>query len=284
MQQKLDYYKQIREEERLQQVSNAMERRFRESTDELRKADSEFYTNQCALEREEQMMIKKQQQDQKKTEDKIYSELWKQDMNKKIEREKYEKEEKTKLQKETLDILDWQLIKRADQEAAEKRKREEERKMLNERWKVEAEEEQELEMQRKLLSKERNLEIIRHNQQERRLKEELDDMERQRDKEMLAFNLAREAALEDLEGRERLKKRAEAKELQQHYMMERMDAAREEAEIERLTKLESDKQWEKREDQWRKEEEARIQLLREVYESRAQNIDLKKKLKLDELH
>lgn len=96
-------------------------------------------------------------------EDQVYSELWKQDMNKKIERENFEKEEKAKLQKETLDILDWQLIKRADQEAAEKKKRDEERRMLNERWKVEAEEEQELERQRKLLSKERNLEIIRHN-------------------------------------------------------------------------------------------------------------------------
>lgn len=96
-------------------------------------------------------------------EDQVYSELWKQDMNKKIERENFEKEEKAKLQKETLDILDWQLIKRADQEAAEKKKRDEERRMLNERWKVEAEEEQELEKQRKLLSKERNLEIIRHN-------------------------------------------------------------------------------------------------------------------------
>ena len=66
-------------------------------------------------------------------------------------------------------------------------------------------------------------------------------MERQRSKEMLAFNLAREAALEALEVQERGQKRAEAKELQLHYMMERMDAAREEEEIERLTKLESDK-------------------------------------------
>lgn len=34
-----------------------------------------------------------------------------------------------------------------------------------------------------------------------------------------------------------------------------------------------------REDKWRKEDQARVNLLRNVYDSRAQNIELKKKLK-----
>lgn len=43
--------------------------------------------------------------------------------------------------------------------------------------------------------------------------------------------------------------------------------------------MESEKQWKMREDKWRKEDQARINLLRNVYDSRAHNIELKKKLK-----
>jgi hypothetical protein len=43
--------------------------------------------------------------------------------------------------------------------------------------------------------------------------------------------------------------------------------------------LESEKQWKMREDKWRKEEQARINLLKNVYDSRAQDIDLKTKIK-----
>ena len=43
--------------------------------------------------------------------------------------------------------------------------------------------------------------------------------------------------------------------------------------------MESEKQWKMREDKWRKEDQARVNLLRNVYDNRAQNIDLKKKLK-----
>ena len=52
--------------------------------------------------------------------------------------------------------------------------------------------------------------------------------------------------------------------------------------IEYLTWLESEKQWKTREDKWRKEDEARINLLRDVYYNRAQNIELKKKSKEEE--
>jgi len=37
--------------------------------------------------------------------------------------------------------------------------------------------------------------------------------------------------------------------------------------------LESEKQWKTKEDKWRKEDEARINLLKDVYYNRAQNIE-----------
>ena len=47
--------------------------------------------------------------------------------------------------------------------------------------------------------------------------------------------------------------------------------------IEYLTWLESEKQWKMREDKWRKEEQARLNLLKNVYDTRAQTIELRQK-------
>jgi hypothetical protein len=42
--------------------------------------------------------------------------------------------------------------------------------------------------------------------------------------------------------------------------------------------MESEKQWKMREDKWRKEDQARINLMKNVYDNRAQYIDMKKRV------
>lgn len=49
-----------------------------------------------------------------------------------------------------------------------------------------------------------------------------------------------------------------------------------------LVKKEEEKQWKLREAQWRKEDEAKLQLLREVYESRATHIEHMKRLQSEQ--
>lgn len=49
--------------------------------------------------------------------------------------------------------------------------------------------------------------------------------------------------------------------------------------IEHLTWLESEKQWKMREDKWRKEDQARLNLLKSVYDNRAQTIELRSKVR-----
>ncbi len=66
-----------REEERQALVENCLERRFRDTTDELRKEDSKFYLKQCALEREQQLIDKRRQMESKIMEETLYAELWK---------------------------------------------------------------------------------------------------------------------------------------------------------------------------------------------------------------
>lgn len=52
--------------------------------------------------------------------------------------------------------------------------------------------------------------------------------------------------------------------------------------MEYLTWIESEKQWKLREDKWKKEDQARINLMKNVYENRTQNIELKKKISEEE--
>ena len=49
--------------------------------------------------------------------------------------------------------------------------------------------------------------------------------------------------------------------------------------IDKLVAEENAKQWENREKQWDREDQARINLLKNVYANREQDIELKKKLK-----
>lgn len=62
-------------------------------------------------------------------------------------------------------------------------------------------------------------------------------------------------------------------------MQKAEDKRAEEQLIEHLTWLESEKQWKMREDKWKREDQARINLMKNVYDARLQTIELKKKLK-----
>jgi len=137
---------------------------MRENTDDLRLADSKFYAQQCALEREQQLREKKKKRDQEIFEEMLFAKLWDIDMKKKEAREKREAIEKQLRVKETMDIINWQNKTKNHQMKAEIQKQEQEKAMLNNLWKIQDEKEKELEKQRLLLNKERNLELIRHNQ------------------------------------------------------------------------------------------------------------------------
>ena len=217
MAERLMELKEKREQERQQLVEAKQTKRFRDTADELRKEDSKFYTNQAQLEREAQMHEKKAKLDQERMEEMLYSELWKMDMLKKQEREMKEKEQKQKLIKDTHQVLDWQKATREQMKMQDNQLSQHERNMLNQQWKVEADHEKMLEQQKLVLNKERNLELIRHNEMEKKLRSEQELREKMRDKELLQQTLDRESAIKKAEDDEKDRRRQEAKELQKHY-------------------------------------------------------------------
>ena len=69
-----------------------------------------------------------------------------------------------------------------------------------------------------LLNKERNLELLRHNDAEKLLKEDQLRSEKERDKIMLNTAIGREKEIERLEQEERSRRRKEVIDLQKFYM------------------------------------------------------------------
>lgn len=97
--------------------------------------------------------------------------------------------------------------------------------------------------------------------------------------QLLNAALEREKALEQLEYDERMLHRAETIELQKFAQQTSNDKKAYEKMIDDLVADENAKQWEAREKQWDREDQARINLLRNVYANREQDVELKKKLK-----
>ena len=96
--------------------------------------------------------------------------------------------------------------------------------------------------------------MIQHNAAEKQLREQAEAAERQRDKELLGQALQYEQSLENLEAEERAARRREIQELQKHYNQQRSDKLAYEKMIDQLVAEENAKQWDAREQQWRRED------------------------------
>lgn len=94
--------------------------------------------------------------------------------------------------------------------------------------------------------------------------------------------MEREAAIAKIEEQERLDRRDEVRTLQQFYQEQKSGKAEYEKMIDNLVAIENEKKWAKQEQQWRREDQARINLLKNVYQNREADIELKKKLKDEE--
>lgn len=74
--------------------------------------------------------------------------------------------------------LDWQKATRVMAGDAEKNQTAAERMMLTNQWQAEADREKQIERDLALLNRERNLELIKHNEAEKRLREQAEGAEK----------------------------------------------------------------------------------------------------------
>jgi hypothetical protein len=220
-------------------------------------------------------MDKKQKLQDQIVEEQVYAKLWMLDAEKKAQREQREFEQNKRKVQETVNILTWQTEQRANQNEIDKHNKLREQRMLNEQWQRELQMDKNAEHQKFILNRERNLELIKHNEAERELRQAQEAFEKARDKELLEAALAREKALADIEEAEKQKRRQEVIELQQYYRQSESDKQAYEKLVDQFVQAEAERQYKMREAQWLREEQARINLLKDVYNSREKDILLK---------
>lgn len=151
--------------------------------------------------------------------------------------------------------------------------------MLKKQWALEANADKEADRQKFILNRERNLELIQHNAAERELRQIQINADKKRDKEILAANLNREQAMIDLEKAAVAQRRREVEELQEFYGRAAADKATFERAVDAEVAKEAERQYKMRDAQWQREDQARINLLKDVYQSREKDILLKQQNK-----
>ena len=263
-------------------VQKLQEKRFYDTTDELRKNDSEAFAVECYLEQENQMLDKLKRREKEKKEEMFYVKLNEFEIEKKKEKEKEEELAKKNKLKNIYDYQQWQ---REQNEKAIKHANEIkdlERQRLKEQWRRDEIKEKENEEQRKLINKQVYIDIEKFNQKEDEERKKKIEFEKKKDKELIESILAREKALDLIDKKEKEKK---VKEFEQNKKyLEYVMNQKKEAEIwmDKIAQEESDKSYKKEQEEWMKEDAKRIELLKDVYKGREKALLYQKKLKEDE--
>lgn len=104
---RLDELNEKRRLEKEEHVQRAIDRKFKMETDDLRREETHFMMACTQLEREKQLMDKRQKMEEKIIEEQVYAKLWMLDGEKKQARERREAQEKKEKIAETMNVLGW---------------------------------------------------------------------------------------------------------------------------------------------------------------------------------
>ena len=111
---RLDELNEKRRQEKEEHVQRAIDRKFKMETDDLRREETHFMMACTQLEREKQLMDKRQKMEEKIVEEQVYAKLWMLDGEKKLARERREAKEKKEKVADTMNVLGWQTQTRAN--------------------------------------------------------------------------------------------------------------------------------------------------------------------------
>jgi hypothetical protein len=278
MEEKLMKLKEMKEQERKKFVELQKEKIFYNDNEEVRKHDSEFNQIKCCFDQEDQMIDKMKRRYNNYLEEKAFDDVNKIDYLKKVEREKKEEQERIRKNKELNEYRDFQRKQELEnlERINELNKLEKER--LKKQWEIDEQNELKEKIYKRELNKKVNEEIEYFNQLEKQKREEKEKIEKEQDKKMISEILKKERALDEIDRVEKLKKKDEllqnAKFLQYKMKLKK----EEEAWMDKLADEERERQYKKEQNQWLKEQAARIELMKEVYKSRAEEIMRKKNL------
>ena len=265
--------------DRLSQENNDIqklnEKRFYESADELRKNDSQAFAFECYLEQENQMLEKMKRREKEKQEEMFYVKLNEFDTRKKIENEKKEEQKQKSKLKNIYDYQQWQRDQRNQELQHNYEINERENQRLKEQWRRDKESDEQNERNRKEMNIQVYKDIEYFNKKEEERKKKL-NFEKMKDKELIDSIVAKEQALDLIDKQEKEKKIKEFYENKKY--LEYVINQKKEAELwmDKIAQEEADKEYKKEMEEWKKQEDKRIQLLKDVYKGREDALKYKK--------
>ena len=256
--------------ERLSQENNDIqklnEKRFYDSADELRKNDSQAFAFECYLEQENQMLEKMKRREKEKQEEMFYVKLNEFDTKKKIENEKKDEiKQKNKL-KNIYDYQQWQRDQKNQEMQHNYEINQLENERLKEQWRRDKESDERNERNRKEMNIQVYKDIEYFNKREEEDRKKKLDIEKMKDKQLIDSIVAKEQALDLIDKQEKERK---IKEFHEN---------KKEAELwmDKIAQEEADKEYKKEMEEWKKQEDKRIQLLKDVYKGREDALKYKK--------
>ena len=257
-------------------IQKLNQRRFFESADELRKNDSQAFAVECYLEQENQMLDKMRRREKEKQEEMFYVKLNELDNMKKIENEKKDEEKHKNTLQNIYDYQQWQRDQKNKELQHNNEISELEKARLKEQWRRDKEAEEQNEKNRKAMNAQVYKDIEEFNRKEEAERKKKLEFEKMKDKELIDSNVAKEKALDLIDKQEKerkIKEFAENKKYLEYVMNQKKEA---EAWMDKLAQDEADRAYKKEMEEWQKEENKRIQLLKDVYKGREDALRYKK--------
>jgi len=271
--------KKRREDERKAIVQEKLYQQWRSGLDDLRTMDSKIVELKTVADRDYQLDEKAAMMAEEKAHDEFYDRLWHEGYLAKIEREEREKElkrERNEQQKKTLAVQ----LQMKDSKVKEEQQQEElEADEMKKLWKAQEVEEQQAVIRDRILAKEERKKADEYMAIQQANKAEEERLDREFDRQFIDGVLERERKLSEQEEAERQKARKKAVEYTEALKKEMAKKAESEELLIRLQHQESERQWQKRYEQWEKEEMARRGLMEEVYNDRADQVRLKQEMR-----
>ncbi len=259
-------------------IKKLNEKRFYESADELRKNDSQAFAYESYLEQENQMLDKMKKREKEKKEEMFYVKLNEFDNMKKIENEKKEEiKQKNKL-KNIYNYQQWQRDQKNQEMRHNLEISEMEKERLKEQWRRDKEADEMNEKKRKDMNIQVYKDIEYFNKKEEEERKKKLNYEKLKDKELIDSIVAKEQALDLLDKQEKEKKIKEFYENKKY--LEYVLSQKKEAELwmDKIAQDEADKEYKKQMEDWKKQEDKRIQLLKDVYKGREEALKYKKQI------
>ena len=263
-------------------IQKLNQKRFFESADELRRNDSQAFAVECYLEQENQMLDKMKRREKEKMEEMFYVKLNEFDNMKKLENEKKDEDiHQNKLQN-IYDYQQWQRDQKNKELQHKNEITERENERLKEQWRRDKEADEQNEKNRKAMNVQVYKDIEDFNRKEEEERKRKLEFEKMKDKELVDSIVAKEKALDLIDKQEKEKKIKEFHENKKYleYVMNQKKEA--ELWMDKIAQDEADKAYKKEMEQWKKDEDKRIQLLKDVYKGREDALRYKKQQLEDE--